>query len=151
MHVSIVSSWYHNRFQDKVFHIFVHTLLPVTGRLQGAAYLVCGTYFNGARLRLTRSFQHMREDMCTTLMEVALEWIWDVELYILHNWDFRGLLIYCLWASTLTLLKKISLLQIMFTFTIDLDVMLLDYYTYKPDQNGHRYADDILKFLLLRK
>ena len=47
--------------------------------------------------------------------------------------------------------KKISLLQIMFTFTIDLDLMLLDYYTYKPDQNGHCYADDILKFLLLRK
>ena len=98
--------WRHHdyRFQERVLHIYVHTLLPVTGRLQGAAYLVYGTYLDGAWLRLTRSSQHIREDMHATLMEVALEWKWDVELYILHSWDSRGLLIYCLWMCTL--LKK---------------------------------------------
>ena len=76
MHVfysRVMVSRYHYRFQDRVLHIYVHTLLPVTGRLQGAAYLVCGTYLDGAWLRLTRSSQHIKGDMHATLMEVALE------------------------------------------------------------------------------
>ena len=78
-------SWYQYRFQDRVLHVFDHALLPVTGRLQGAAYLVCGTFFDGAWLWFTMSSQHIMEDLHATQMEVAPEWKWDVELYILYS------------------------------------------------------------------
>ena len=64
--------------------------------------------------------------MHATQMVVAPEWKWDVELYILYSGDSTGLLIYDL-GCLILLSWKISLLQIMFTFTIDLDLMLLDY------------------------
>ena len=106
---SIPGSWFLGIITGPRIECFTYLSIPYfqwQAGSRGTAYLVCGTFFDGAWLRLTRSSQGIREEMHSALMEVALEWKCDVESYILHSWDSRGLLIYCLWVCTLTLLKK---------------------------------------------
>ena len=125
-----IVSWYRYDFQDRVLHIFVHTLLPVTGWLQGATYLVCGTVSDGSWLRLTMSSPgHLSTSGKTciqpngsgTRMKIGCWIIHFAQLGFLGTFDILFMGVYSYSP------KQINLLQIMFIFTIDLDLMFLDY------------------------